>query len=180
MQPLRGTFSFLDIIKSQRVFWGGILPCYVLNLHFALFEVLCSFCFNNQGLLHAFGEHGSCPGSWGLMCCKTRCVHKRRLQLAFFHLKFLAPLCTELICQWEGKCSLFTSGLWWTCGNWATGLGIWAWIYASSRENRRSMTSIVSIHFMLGSYGAHWSECKIPHRESSLVSLQTISSSNRH
>lgn len=46
----------------------------------------------------------------------------------------------------------------------------------------RSMISIVNIHFVLGSYGTHWSECEIPlpHRESSLVSLKTISSSNRY
>lgn len=129
------------------------MPCYVLKLHFALFEVLCCFCVNNQGLLHGFGECGSCPGSCRLMCCETRCVHKRRLQLAFFHLKFLVPLCTELIHQWEGKYHLFISNLWWTCGDWAFEPGF----MPAAGKTRRSMTSIVSIHFMLGSYGAHWS-----------------------
>lgn len=59
---IRNVF-FWNIIKSQHIFWGGILPYYVLSLRCAVFEVLCYFCVNNQRLLRSFGERGPNPRS---------------------------------------------------------------------------------------------------------------------
>lgn len=66
---------FLNIIKSQHIFLGGILP-YILNLHCALFEVLYCFWVNNQRLLHSFGECGPNPGS----CKLTHAVNQMHAQ----------------------------------------------------------------------------------------------------
>lgn len=73
---LRRDIFFLNIIKSQHIFLGGILPCYILNLHCAVFEVLCYFCVNNQRLLHSFCERGPNPGS----CRLTHAVNQMHAQ----------------------------------------------------------------------------------------------------
>lgn len=67
--PYRECF-LSEIIKSQHMFWEGAL-CR------ALFEVLCYFSAESQGLLHSFTEHGPDPGS----CRLTRTVNQMHAQM---------------------------------------------------------------------------------------------------
>jgi len=170
----------LNIIKSQHIFWAGILPYYVLDLHCALFEVLRYFCVNNQGLLRSLGERGPNPGSCRLTHAVKQVHAEKENTACLFSLQILVSTSYRIHSSVGGKvvfiCLKVTVVLW---GLNHRTRGFELGFMSAAGKKERSITYTVSIHLHCDPCESRGAQYRFRTRESGLLPLKTTCISNR-